>query len=48
MPDGSPTTGTPAARATSASLPPVVATTRWAPSASAASKQASVSSVSPE
>jgi hypothetical protein len=41
-------TGTPSARASAARRPPDVATTRCAPSAPAASKQASVSSVSPE
>ena len=46
--DGMPITGTPASRATSPSLPPVVATMRFAPIASAASKQAIVSSVLPE
>ena len=45
MPDGTPITGTPSARASSASRPPVVSTTRRAPAAPAASKQASVSSV---
>ena len=43
-----PITGTSSARASSASLPPVVSTTRWVPAAPAASKQASVSSVLPE
>ncbi len=40
-------TGTPSARAASASRPPVVSATRPAPATPAASKQASVSSVSP-
>jgi hypothetical protein len=48
IPAGTPMTGTSSARASSASVPPVVMTTRWAPAAPAASKQASVSSVSPE
>ena len=41
-------TGTPSARARSASSPPVVRATRGAPAAPAASKQDSVSSVVPE
>ena len=48
MPPGTPITGTPSARAEPASGPPVVITTRPVPAAPAASKQASVSSVSPE
>ena len=48
MPDGTPITGTPSSRASAASSPPVVTTTRGAPSSPAAWKQASVSSVLPE
>jgi len=47
-PPGIGITGTSSARADSASLPPLVTTTRRAPRKPAASKQASVSSVLPE
>jgi hypothetical protein len=48
IPDGTPITGTPSARASSASFPPVVSAMILAPASRAEAKQDSVSSVLPE